>query len=105
MMLRELGFDVKAVDEVGLRGCEDAKVVQFAITEDRIIVTLDLGYGATYYFSKKGQVGMIVLRIHPPTVESVNQLLENFFNKVSLEANNLTKCLIILNKNKYRVRR
>jgi predicted nuclease of predicted toxin-antitoxin system len=104
-LLKELGFDVKGVGQAGLRGCEDEEVVRFAERENRIIVTLDLGYGSIYYFSKKGEVGMIVLRVHPPIVEEVNRVLKSFLEKVDLEKEKLTKCLIMLDKKKYRVQR
>ena len=104
-LIRDLGFDVKGVDEAGLSGCDDDEVVRFAEREGRIIVTLDLGYGSIYYFSKKGSVGMIVLRIHPSTVEEVNRVLEGFLRKVDLEKENLTRCLIMLDGKKYRIRR
>lgn len=73
--------------------------------EDRIIITLDLGYGSIYYFSRKGSIGMIILRLHPPTVEEVNRVLKSFLEKVDLEKEKLTKCLIMLDKKKYRVLR
>lgn len=44
-LLRELGFDAKGANEVELKGCEDQEVVEFAERENRIIITLDLGYG------------------------------------------------------------
>ena len=71
--------------------------------ENRIIVTHDIGFGSIYYFSKRGTVGMIILRIHPPTIEDVNPILTGFLKKVDLEEKNLTKNLIILNRKKYRV--
>lgn len=100
-----MGFDVKGVDEAGLRGCEDDEVVRLAERENRMIITLDLGYGSIYYFSEKGSVGMIILRLHPPTVEEVNRVLKNFLGKVDLEKEQLTKCLIMLDRKKYRIRR
>jgi predicted nuclease of predicted toxin-antitoxin system len=104
-LLSDLGFDVKDVGEACLRGSEDDEVVRFAERENRMIITLDLGYGSIYYFSKKGRVGMIVLRVHPPTVEEVNRVLKDFLSKVDLEKEKLTKCLIMLDKKKYRIRR
>jgi len=44
-LLRELGFDAKGANEIELKGCEDQEVVEFAERENRIIITLDLGYG------------------------------------------------------------
>jgi len=104
-LLRKLGYDVKDVAEAGLKGCEDDEVINLAVRENRIIITHDLGFGSIYYFSKRGQVGIIVLRIRPPTVEEVNCVLQNFVKKVNLEKEKLTKCLIILNRRRYRVLR
>ena len=104
-LLRKLGYDVKGVAEAGLKGCEDDEVVNFAARENRIIITNDLGFGSVYYFSKRGRVGMIILRVHPPTVEEVNCVLRDFLRKVNLEKERLTKCLIMLNRRRYRVLR
>ena len=74
-----------------------------AQTENRVIITLDVGFGSIYYFSKRGQVGIILIRIHPPTIEDVNPILVNFLSKVNLEKRKLTTNLIVLNRKKYRV--
>jgi predicted nuclease of predicted toxin-antitoxin system len=104
-LLRQLGYDIKGVAEAGLKGCEDDEVVDLAARENRIILTHDLGFGSIYYFFKRGYVGIIILRVHPPTVEEVNHVLKNFLERVNLEKERLTKCLIMLNKRKYRVLR
>ena len=104
-LLRQLGYDIKGVAEAGLKGCEDDEVVNLAARENRIIITHDLGFGSIYYFFKRGQVGIIILRIHPPTVEEVNHVLKNFLKRVNLEKEKHTKCLIMLNRRKYRVLR
>jgi hypothetical protein len=62
-----------------------------------------VGFGSIYYFSKRGQVGIILIRIHPPTIEDVNPILVNFLSKVNLEEKKLTSNLIVLNRKKYRV--
>jgi predicted nuclease of predicted toxin-antitoxin system len=102
-LLRKQGFDIKAVAETNCKGQEDKEIVVLAEAENRVIVTHDIGFGSIYYFSKRGQVGIIILRIHPPTVEEVNLILIDFLSKVNLEKKNLTKNLIILSRKKYRV--
>lgn len=104
-LLRNIGYEIKEVAKTGLKGCKDDEVLKLAVKENRIIITHDLGFGSIYYFSKNGKVGIIVLRIHPPTIEETNRVLQNFLEKVDLEKENLTKCLIMLNKRKYRVLR
>ena len=80
----------------------DDKVVELAKNEKRIIITFDLDFGEIYYFSEKGKVGMIVLRIQDQTVESVNKILSKFFKK---EAKNidLEKSLVVIDENKIRI--
>jgi predicted nuclease of predicted toxin-antitoxin system len=102
-LLRKLGYDVKAVKETSLKGHEDDEIVALAQTENRVIITLDLGFGSIYYFSKRGTVGIVLIRVHPPTIEDVNPVLINFLNQVNLDEKKLTTNLIVLNKNKYRV--
>ena len=102
-LLRDLGYDIKAVAETGLKGHEDGEIVALAEKENRIIITHDVGFGSIYYFSKRQQVGVIIVRVHPSTLEEVNPIITNFLTKVDLEKNKLTKKLIVLNKKKYRV--
>jgi len=104
-LLKQLGYDIEGVAEAGLKGCEDDEVVNLAIEENRIIITHDVGFGSIYYFFKRGRFGIIILRIRPPTVEEVNHVLKSFLKKVDMEKEKLTKCLIMLNRRKYRVLR
>lgn len=80
----------------------DEKVIQLAKKEKRIIITFDLDFGEIYYFSEKGKVGIIVLRIQDQTLESVNKVLDKFFRK---EARNidLEKSLVVIDENKIRI--
>ena len=100
--LNELGYDVKGVPE-NLKGSDDEVIVNMAIEEDRFVITLDLDFGRIYYFSRREEVGIIVLRIRLPTVERVNLVLEKFLRTANSEE--LGKCLIVLDEKKFRVRR
>jgi predicted nuclease of predicted toxin-antitoxin system len=102
-LLKALGFDIKAVAETTFKGHEDDEIVALAEAENRVVITHDVGFGSIYYFSKRGQVGIIIIRIHPPTLEEVNPILIDFLTKVNLEEKKLTKSLIVLNKKKYRI--
>jgi hypothetical protein len=65
------------------------------------VITLDLDFGRIYYFSRREEIGIIVLRIRLPTVERVNQVLEKFSRTANL--GELGKCLIILDEKKFRL--
>jgi hypothetical protein len=60
-------------------------------------------FGSICYFSKRGQVVIILIRIHPPTIEDVNAILVGFLGKLNLEEKKLTTNLIVLNRKKYRI--
>lgn len=103
--LEKLGYDVKDLDDFNSRGCDDEEVIELALKEERMIITLDLDFGQTYYFSRINEVGIIVLRVHTPTVKHINQVLENFLRDVELDDKKLSKSLIIVDEKKFRVRR
>lgn len=86
-----------------MKNHEDDEIVSLAQKENRVIITYDVGFGSIYYFSKREQVGMIILRVHPSTIEEVNPILVNFLARTDLDKKNLTKKLIVLNRKKYRV--
>jgi len=80
----------------------DNAVVKLAKLEKRIIITFDLDFGEIYYFSERGEIGVIVLRIKDQTVESVNKTLDKFFQNEASSIN-LERSLIIIDDNKVRI--
>jgi len=103
-IVREKGYDIQTVDEVGLSGLDDEKIVNYAQKQKRIILTFDLDFGEMYYFGETTKVGIIVLRIKPHTVELVNEVLGKFLDTKVIETKKIDYSLIILGKNKYRHR-
>lgn len=100
--LRELGFDVKCLLEENLSTIDDEEVIGIAKKEGRIVITFDLDFGEIYHFREKGKVGIIVLRLHDQTVESVNAVLEQFFKDLEGQENELRKSLVIVEEDRYR---
>ena len=49
--LRTAGHDAVAVLEVGLSGAPDAQVLQFAVANGRVLVTLDADFANVVRFS------------------------------------------------------
>ena len=103
-IVREKGYDIQNVDEAGLSGLDDEKIVNYAQKQKRIILTFDLDFGEMYYFGETTKVGIIVLRIKPHTVELANEVLGKFLDTKVIEAKKMDYALIILDKNKYRHR-
>ena len=102
--LERNGFDVKDVYDYNLGGAEDEWIIKKGIEEQRIIVTLDEDFSRIYYFAEEKEFGVIVLKIHPPTIENVNRLLDNLFKSKNIRKEGMEKSLIILGK-KIRIRR
>ena len=98
--LTELGFDVTTLKS---RGVTDEEVVAQAIEQERIVITLDLDFGEIFHFHKRGKVGIIVLRVAPPTIENVNTTLKRLLSSLEIEKHK--KSLIIVDWHKYRIRK
>ena len=101
--LREkFNFDIIDLITENKQGLTDEKVIKLAKKEKRVIITFDLDFGEIYYFSERGSVGIIVLRIQNQTVEFVNKVLFRFFKK---EAKNidLEKSLVVIDDTKVRI--
>ena len=99
---KKFNFDIIDLITENKHGLTDEKVIKLAKKEKRVIITFDLDFGEIYYFSERGKVGIIVLRIGNQTVESVNKALDRFFKK---EAKNidLEKSLVVIDEAKIRI--
>lgn len=103
--LNSLGYDAKTVAHFGLSGAEDAEIIDLAIKEKCILITLDLDFGEIFYFSSKKKLGVIVLRLRNQTVESVNLILKQLLELRLLTAKTVKDSLVIVSEGKVRVRR
>jgi predicted nuclease of predicted toxin-antitoxin system len=101
--LKGLGHDVKDVYEAGLAAAEDEVLIDFAIRERRVLVTLDLDFGETYYLSRRGEFGVLVIRARPATVPKVTMLLTGFLRSTDLEEQGLSRSLIVIDEKRFRV--
>lgn len=103
--LRQRGWDVTDIYQAGLRGVEDEKIVHYAAGERRTILTHDLDFGEMYYFRKEPVFGVLVLRIEPQIPDEVNRILIDFLDSVGEEIDSYADSLIIVERNRYRIRR
>src|SRR5260370_33991498 len=72
-ILREKGHDAIAVVEVGLSGQPDNKIRDFAVEDNRVLLTLDADFADMLRFPPAGTPGVIRLKIHPLTEQSVRE--------------------------------
>jgi predicted nuclease of predicted toxin-antitoxin system len=101
--LAGLGHDVLTLHRAGLEGAEDERVVEFAVSTNRVIVTLDVDFGRIYYMAERGRLGVIVVRIHPPTIERVERALGRFLKAFAPEGEDAWRCLVMLEESRYRL--
>jgi len=57
--LRGAGLDAVDVRDVGLRGCTDEEVLEFAVRESRVVVTADIGFGNILRFPLGEHAGIL----------------------------------------------
>ncbi|MBI2025955.1 MAG: DUF5615 family PIN-like protein, partial [Candidatus Levybacteria bacterium] len=95
-------FNINIIDLIteDKHNLTDAEVVNLA--KKRVIITFDLDFGEIYYFSEKGKVGIIVLRLKDQTVESVNKVLDKFFQE-EVEKIAIEKSLVVIDENRIRI--
>ena len=77
---RRFSFDAISAIELGKANLEDLEIVALANQENRIIITQDLDFGGLYH-ETEARFGVIILRLSDQRIESVNSVLEKFFNQ------------------------
>ncbi len=102
-MLERLGHDVKHLSLEPDRGRSDEEVAELAIAEDRILVTQDLGFGRVFQLHRRGELGVIVLRLTRLTFAGMETRLTEFLKGADLEARGWTRSLIVLEPQRHRV--
>jgi predicted nuclease of predicted toxin-antitoxin system len=76
--LRNEGHDVVRASEVGQARADDAEILERAISEDRILVTLDEHFGDWVVLPLSKHPGVIRLKIDPTTSKNAIALLIPF---------------------------
>ncbi len=76
--LRGEGHDVIRASEVGQARTDDYEILQKAITENRILVTLDEHFGDWVILPLSKHPGVIRLKINPTTSKNATNLLTPF---------------------------
>jgi predicted nuclease of predicted toxin-antitoxin system len=76
--LRREGHDVVRAAEVGQDRADDHQIIQRAIFEDRILITLDEHFGNWAVLPLTEHPGVIRLKIHPASHENATAVLLPF---------------------------
>lgn len=83
--LREQGYDVLRASEIGHARADDQQILQKAIIENRILITLDEHFGDWVILPLSRHSGVIRIKVHPTTSEKVLKLLPPFLQSHTQE--------------------
>jgi predicted nuclease of predicted toxin-antitoxin system len=100
--LRSWGHDVLTAQEAGLAGKPDEEILAYAIRYERVLITIDMDFSNIRHYTPKSHKGIIVAKIRPRNANQVHKVLEHLLNNI--EAGRLSKSLVIVDQNKYRIR-
>jgi predicted nuclease of predicted toxin-antitoxin system len=101
-VLRDAGFDVLNVHEAGLQGKSDDKVFEYAQSENRLLITCDMGFSNILKFPPSENHGILVVRV--PDSEPIDVFNREILNAVHQVGENLYHHLAIVEIGKVRLR-
>lgn len=101
-LMRDLGLEVRRVQELNRIGSEDQEIFQEAQRMKAVLVTNDKGFGDVRVYPPSLHQGIIVLKMEPDPakVQAVHQVLEELLKR----ERKFEHCLFIVDANKYRKR-
>jgi predicted nuclease of predicted toxin-antitoxin system len=78
--LQSVGYDIRSVRDLGPRTSDD-DILTLAVTEQRLVVTMDKDFGELVYHSGQPHAGVLLLRLESaPSDEKVRVVTEIFTN-------------------------
>jgi predicted nuclease of predicted toxin-antitoxin system len=83
--LRDEGHDVMRASEVGQARADDYEILQKAISENRILITLDEHFGDWVILPLSEHPGVIRLKVNPATSKNAINLVLPFLRLYSSE--------------------
>ena len=95
------GFDTKAVRDIN-PSMSDREVLRLALTEKRMIITMDKDFGELVYKSNLGHEGILVLRIEDANIADKVRIISEIVTSYIEEINN---SFCIYHRGKLRIRR
>ena len=96
------GIDIISISLIG-PGIDDKSVLQVARKESRVLITFDKDFGNLIFRSRKESRGIILLRIHPQSVEAIVTLLLKLFSLVSASRADLSTSFCVVEEHRIRI--
>jgi len=101
--LAQMGHDVLTAADEGLLGQPDHAVAHAAATEERMLLTLDVGFADLRKYPPGGHPGIILFRPEAIGPLTVNAFIAARIEAINLEA--LAGCIVGVDPDRVRVRR
>ena len=83
--LLENGYDVKSVRDINPKA-KDSEILNLAVLESRMVITMDKEFGELVYNSGKLHSGVLILRLEDANgdqkVETVKRILSEYKDKI-----------------------
>ena len=103
-IFKKFNYKAEHSREIGLGKSTDEQIIKYAIKNNQILVTKDLDFGNIKKYPIKEHKGIILIRApFYYTANQINRVLYNFLN--SIKEKELNDSLIIVEVNRYRIRK
>ena len=99
--LREEGYDIKAVRDIDPR-MDDENIIHTAVTENRMVVTMDKDFGELVYHASMKHCGVLLLRLENATgiekLQVVKHIMKNYSSQIK-------DCFCVYQNDRFRIRK
>lgn len=82
-LLRQEEFDVLRASETGQSRADDQEILRFAVSQQRILVTLDEHFGDWVVLPLSTHFGVIRVKVSPTTSDNIVRILLPFLRRIS----------------------
>ena len=105
-LLRESGFPVITIQELDKTSATNGTVIDIANKERSVIVTGDLDFSNVLLYPPASHHGIIVLRPRLDTPQAINDVHKVLLHLLKeLNPSEIERSLIIVDRNKYRIKK
>ncbi len=100
--IRSLGWEAQDLRTLGMVGASDDDIYEFAASGEWVLLTYDLDFSRRFVADRR-LPGLILLRVHPQTVESLHPVIEDFLQRVKPEE--MIGTIVTVHSRHYRLRK
>lgn len=102
-LVRDLGFEIQRIQELGMTGVEDDEVFKKAQNLEAVLLTNDKGFGDIRQYPPSSHYGVIVLKMvpDPARIQEIHEVLKRLLEKEE----QFQGTLFMVDTRKYRIRR